>query len=48
MGRSLEVKKGDTADVLEEKDEEHRWEEERRRAEEDEKTRNKVYHKKEN
>lgn len=36
MGRSLEVKEGDDADVLDVKDEGARWEEEREREEEDE------------
>lgn len=40
MGRSLEVKEGDTAEVLDVKDEEPRWEEERKTAE-DEETREK-------
>lgn len=36
MGKSLEVKEGDTAEVLDVKDEEPRWEEERKTAEDEE------------
>lgn len=41
MGRSLEVKEGDTAEVLDVKDEEPRWEEERKTAEDEERRKKK-------